>query len=348
MSSLITLADPTSEPASDLLATPGAFAWWYLDLVDEDGDGFVLIWSFGLPFLPGAPRKPAERPSLNLAIYESGRLSFYLLQELQEGQVEKGAGYYRFDRSLIASRTFADHRYLRAQLDCPIPGSRRRLTGEVELVGAVPSGERTFGGDHSWTPVTGPAHCRAGFDTGEKMVRFEGHAYHDRNDSLRPLDALGIDCWTWGRRTGPDGTLIYYVLWPEGGTHPTAWAVEIAPGGASTLRSDLTLEAHPKRCGLYGMGYAERIELFDGGRSYLSAKTARIVDDGPFYLRTLVRIDGATGFGEWVRPSRIRRRWHQPFVEMRVHRPGRPNSFWLPLFTGPRRGRLGRLLGVAR
>jgi len=36
-----------------LLEAPGGFAWWYLDALDARGDGLVVIWSFGLPFLPG-------------------------------------------------------------------------------------------------------------------------------------------------------------------------------------------------------------------------------------------------------------------------------------------------------
>lgn len=346
MSPLIALADPTTEPTPDLLATVGAFAWWYVDLLDEEGSGFVLVWSFGLPFLPGEPRRPAERPSVNLVIYEAGRPTFYLLEELRPDDVQKGSGYYRFGRSLFASRTFSGHRYLRIHLDCSIPNSRRRLHGDVELVGVVPSGGRTSNADHSWTPLTGAAPCHARFDTGHSVMTFDGFAYHDRNDSLRPLDALGIDRWTWGRHAGREGALIYYVLWPEGDEPPTPLAVEIAPSGECTLRSDLEVREESIRLGLYGMDYADRIELFDGGSLYLSAKTTRLVEDGPFYLRTIVQIGGATGIGEWVRPHRIRRRWHQPLVEMRVHRPGRPNSIWLPLFTGPRRGRISRFLGV--
>ena len=65
-------------PAPEALTAPGGFVWWYLDLTDGAGNGVVLIWSFGLPFLPGyadAARKgqgqsPASRPSLNVAVYK--------------------------------------------------------------------------------------------------------------------------------------------------------------------------------------------------------------------------------------------------------------------------------------
>ncbi|HCA51752.1 MAG TPA: hypothetical protein DEP24_01675, partial [Mycobacterium sp.] len=54
------------------------------------GRAATLIWSWGLPFLPGyaqsaragRPRLPLQRPSVNLVVYEGGRERFYLLSEL--------------------------------------------------------------------------------------------------------------------------------------------------------------------------------------------------------------------------------------------------------------------------
>ena len=71
------------------LQRPGGFAWWYLDLVDDNGYGLVLIWAWGLPFLPGLardarrgqPSLPRERPAISFALYEGGRCTCYLLQE---------------------------------------------------------------------------------------------------------------------------------------------------------------------------------------------------------------------------------------------------------------------------
>ena len=50
---MLSLTSPDTPLDRTLLDVAGGFAWWYLDLVDERGDGLVLIWSFGLPFLPG-------------------------------------------------------------------------------------------------------------------------------------------------------------------------------------------------------------------------------------------------------------------------------------------------------
>ena len=61
---MLQLDDPHRPADRDLLASPGGFAWWYVDALDEQGNGIVCIWSWGLPFLPGDraahnPDKPA-------------------------------------------------------------------------------------------------------------------------------------------------------------------------------------------------------------------------------------------------------------------------------------------------
>ena len=78
---MIGLADPRGPLDRTLLDAPGGFAWWYMDAVDVHANGCVLIWSFGLPFLPGrgssarrgAPRTPRSDPSLNIALYKEGK-----------------------------------------------------------------------------------------------------------------------------------------------------------------------------------------------------------------------------------------------------------------------------------
>jgi hypothetical protein len=51
-----------------------------------------------------------------------------------------------------------------------------------------------------------------------------------------------------------------------------------------------------------------------------------------------------SGVGEAIIPDRVDHPLHRPFVRMRVHNLDGPNSMWLPLFSGPGRGRLRRLL----
>jgi len=90
------------------------------------------------------------------------------------------------------------------------------------------------------------------------------------------------------------------------------------------------------------------IRLLDGQTVWLDVKTRHLVDNGPFYRRFIVegRAEGqiAQGIGELLFPDKIDQDLMRPLVRMRVHRANLKNSMWLPLFCGPKDGRLGRLL----
>ncbi|HEX2188285.1 MAG TPA: hypothetical protein VHG51_05270, partial [Longimicrobiaceae bacterium] len=134
---MIEIGSTRREMDPALLRAPGGFAWWYADLVTPRGDGVVLIWSFGLPFLPGyadasrrgAPQLPADRPSVNVVAYSGGVPTVYLLQEYAAGEASwpgprtQQIGRCRFVRSGEGRRCTLD-----AELDCPLPGTADRLT----------------------------------------------------------------------------------------------------------------------------------------------------------------------------------------------------------------------------
>ncbi|MEQ9497248.1 MAG: hypothetical protein RIT81_10325 [Deltaproteobacteria bacterium] len=350
----IQLDDPNRAIDARVLDTPGAFVWWYVDAVDEHGDGVVLIWSFGLPFLPdvltrarnGAPLTPRERPALNVVGYENGEEAFYLLQTYAEATWRGDT--FTFGDSHIAVHRDAGAHHVRATLDCPIYRSTHRLRGTIELVGpaAHTTHAPTTPHPHRWTPLTGPAHLRAELEHGEHRFHFEGAGYHDRNVGTQPLDTLGIERWTWGR-TVAERTSIHYVLWGEEDTPSIAWLVDVDDGGAITL---LPASSHeepngaPKR--LYGMPHPPRTELYTPSGSVVELRERSVVDEGPFYLRTMLERDGRVGVAEHVVPSRIDRALHRPLVRMRVHEATRPCSMWHPLFSGPTRGRVRRLFGL--
>ena len=64
-----------------------SFSWWYIDVLNERGDGCVCIFSQGLPFLPASTDLKPDRYAMNVVLYKDGKESFYLLQEFPSSEV---------------------------------------------------------------------------------------------------------------------------------------------------------------------------------------------------------------------------------------------------------------------
>lgn len=357
---LIEIGDPRARGLPDsVLAARGGFGWWYVDALDAAGNGVVIIWSWGLPFLPGylsgvreGRGDPARaRPSLNVAIYENGKPSFYLLQTYpEEAASTDGEGNFRFGTTTI--RRVEDGR-LELKLDCEVPSSRHRLQGELRLEGSpirlpaslAPSPRP----HHRWTPVLGPSRLHGELRCGRQRFAFDGLAYHDRNEGERPFDQLGIRHWIWGRLVTEARTRIWYLCFSDHGPD-TAWGVELQRGGEMQLHAGLRPELRGVRKGTFGTRTWDEVGLrHPDGTLFARARTRQRIDDGFFYARTVVEAasggEEGLGMAEWIEPGRIDRPRHRPLVRMAVHASEGPNSRWLPLFSGPRRGRIGRLLG---
>lgn len=363
--SLITISPPDQPLDRGLLDAPGGFAWWYADMVDRDGNGLVLIWAFGLPFLPGyadaarrgQPQRPAQRPSLNLATYREGELDFYLLKEFAADEVtwsEDGEAWTFGDNRLV-SRIEGGRRLMRATLSTDVPGSAERLEGTITIEGTP---RRSFDGEtaseglpeHDWSPLTVLAEGRADlrFPDGTSW-RCRGRAYHDRNGGGVALHDVGIDHWIWGRAPLEDRELIYYLLWPSPDDEPVSLGLEIDHDGHTVAHRDLGITRLDSSRNIGGLRWWRELELSVDEQAWLNVSHEWTVDSGPFYMRYLTRAaapDGetATGVGELCEPARIDLGRHRPLVKMRVHRSVGRNSMWLPLFSGPREGRVSRLL----
>lgn len=366
---LIRLNHPERSLDARLREAKGGFAWWYMDLLTDEGDGMVLIWSFGLPFLPGyqdAARRGAAdgagaRPSLYLATYRGGKEQFYLFQEHAEadGGWDPDRHVFRFGNSRITSLQRDGRRYVWADLDCALPGTDQRLRGEVWLDGVARRDEEvaeaTDLNAHDWSPLTGPARGGAELRVGAKTIRVEGRAYHDRNGSAVHLDGHGIEHWVWGRVAAAGSELIYYVLYPTQGT-PTVLAMEVLEDGRTRHLRDVSVELHGARLARYGMPYWSHVRLLRSGRPWLIVRHRRLVDDGPFYLRFFTEAElgyraggrPQPGSGELLRPGRVDLPVWRPLVRMKVHQTSLGNSPFVPLFSGPKAGRLARLLGTLR
>lgn len=356
--SLIHLSLPTHRLDPDLLDSNGGFLWWYADAVNEQGDGFVVIWSFGLPFLPGyaaaqrAGRAPTarSRPSLTVCIYQGGKLDFYLLQEYApEDATWDHDGCWKFADSIFESSTIDGQRVLNAQLSMPVPGSDSKFVAAASIAGVArrrgPNDARNS--THDWSPLVGPAVAKFEARHGADNWRFTGRGYHDRNGGRVAMHAQGISRWLWGRIPFDTFERIFYLSWPHHGP-PELHGLDILSDGTTRHAGELSVAVASSNRSYTGPTYPRRIELTVEGSLWLSVNVAHVIDEGPFYLRFMVngRLEGqsALGIAELVLPDAIDSDHLRPLVKMRVHTPKGWNSVWLPLFSGPRRGRIRRLV----
>jgi carotenoid 1,2-hydratase len=338
-------------PAKDdfsptLLGKPGAFVWWYVDVVDESGSGAVLLWSFGLPFLPGASgREPRKHPALSLAVYERGRAQFYVLQELDPARCMWGDRTWALEDSRI-TRTDADGRVrIDADLALPIPGGLL-ATGTFALEGPIRVGESSRNARHSWEPIAlGGTRATLTLVSEGHVFRVNGSGYFDRNGGEVPLAAPGVRSWRWGRVSFGERTLVFTQV--EHGESTRARLFDSDGSGRFLEHAVTGSRLESWRPGGLGPAWPQRIVL-DSALGRVVFEQDAPLDAGPFYVRSPVSavVDGRRGRGlsEHVLVDRLDRPHHRPFVDMRVQRTVGPNSFWLPLFSGPREGRLRRLL----
>lgn len=343
-----------------LLEAPGGFAWWYADAVDASGSGFVCIWSYGLPFLPGymgdhrRGRAPGSgrRPSLNLAVYEAGRPIFYTLLELPEDRATWRDDSWRFGDSTFTFRPEGGRDVLTATLDLPVPGRPGRLTGGFTVAGPrmrPPGGEVPDRLQHAWTPRMGPATATAELHLDDRLFwRFSGTGYHDRNGSEHAMIDLGIDHWIWGRQILGDQLVIYYLTWPtDPDAPPLLELITVGPDGVLRRTDDVAVTLGRRRRAWFGMPWWDTL-VVEGLAEPLHLRFAPPLDDGPFYLRALTEAamgrHRARGIAELCRPDRIDADWMRPLVKMAVQQERGPNSLWLPLFVGTQHDRWSRLL----
>jgi carotenoid 1,2-hydratase len=350
-----------------LLDAPGGFVWWYVDALDAAGDGFVCIWSWGLPFLPGraaawragTPQATVDAPSVNLAVYRGGKQVAYHLLQVPSDEAVWHDDHWRMGASHLRRVTDASGEIcVEGDLTLPVPGDPEPLRATFSVRGppaSWPAPDVEPAADaHRWAPLVGPARATARFTHGDTTVlAFDGTGYHDRNGCPVPLDALGLEHWVWGRLTTaatletPASLLIFYLSWP---TDPDAQPFLLvsradADGRFRFVECPVTLG--PRRTGRFGMRWWTTITL------HLPEGPVQVdvdppAEDGPFYLRTRISTahpsTPAIGWAELCRPDRVDTGAMRPLVAMCVQPPARPGSVWLPLFSGPRAGRWARLL----
>ncbi len=367
---MIELSGADDELPVELLEAPGGFLWWYVDLIDKNGDGLVVIWSFGLPFLPGyanAARSgrfqlPVQRPSLNISHYRAAKLDFYLLQEFDSREVswhrEAQQATWRFGESRLRSAKCGDQHQVQLDLRLDVPGMKWPAVVELEARGPAVCGQweseitrfrpETKRSVHDWRPLLCMGEGQGFLATSQGRVSVSGRAYHDRNGGCVPLHDIGIDWWAWGRVATAEEEFVYFVLDDESGRRETVFLTVDARGVGRRLKRCRLGDEKMKKS-LHGLRVWRSVTVYRDGDRWFDIRFDDLVDSGPFYARSIPRARDSRGrwhrgSAEFCDPQRIDLRRHRMLVQMRVHRRGGDNSMWLPLFSGPKKGRVRRLI----
>lgn len=330
------------DPEGAMLQAPGGFTWWYADLVDGAGNGFVLIVAFGLPFLPGyaqaaragRPQRPIERPAVVVAAVEGGRPWFWSVTELDQtaiswtdGDIRTSLGRIRWSSSTAGSPSAPFE--FDADLHGSLGGCEWTAGLQVRGHSRAPGAGEPAHAAHEWN-VLGVGEGRATLRAGGRALTVTGRAYVDRNASDAPLHEADSP-WCWGRLALPGRDLVWYAADRDGRT-------------VSIDRDATSIGPRPQittwRVGRWGQWVPAAIALEGGGVSL------RPFDDSPFYTRFLaegtVRGERAYGMAEWCVPARIDAGWIRPLVRMAVPPANALGSRWLPLLAGPAHGRIAR------
>jgi hypothetical protein len=243
-----------------------------------------------------------------------------------------------------------DNIVLTVDLDAQVPQSRERVLGQIVLSGprlSLPMAEGVS--SHQWSPKTTAAQGHLSLRHGKESTQVGGRGYFDSNFSSVPLHEQGIESWRWGRLSFEDETFVYYDIAPQVGASTTHVFVQESGGSRKLVPLGLhSVGRRQERLGAYGVSSPRELR-FSTTRGDYSISCRHLVDDGPFYQRFLIEGEGpngarAHGVSEVVIPSRVDLSWQRPFVRMRTHRVGRDNSPFLPLFSGSRVDRVGRMV----
>ena len=243
---------------------------------------------------------------------------------------------------------FREEDRLFIQLNMKIPKSNEIIQGTIDVRGVIrKNGTRETDTLHEWVPILMPAIASVNLKTGSINYNFDGRAYHDHNSSLVPLHDLNIKRWWWGRVAFDNHELIWYSLLPKNDEAPIHMSISINENGETTILENKQSELIGMKTSRYGLTWPSQFILTAPWEENIKIDVCSKIDDGPFYHRYIVKSQTKKGQGfgyaEQVVPDLVDKDWMKPLIKMRVASPNR-NSFWLPLFSGPKKGRWGRLI----
>jgi carotenoid 1,2-hydratase len=299
--------DSHGAPRFDQQVGPGAYLWWYVDAISDDGQNALSIIAFvGSVFSPyyawaysrkGTAVNPENHCAINVALYGKGGKR-WAMTERGKARVDRTRDHFVVGPSHIKWQ----HDHLQIELNevcVPFP---HRVRGTVRVYPTALSGfvaELDDAGRHRWGPIA--ACARLEVDLLKPDIKWQGEAYFDSNEGDEPVNRP-FQAWDWSRSRMRDGsTAVLYDLRQTNG-HERVIARRFALDGSSQA-----FEPPPKRTTLPKTLW--RIDRSVRAEAGAPAHVTETLEDAPFYARSLLSTrllgESVTSVHETLLPQRL-------------------------------------------
>ena len=298
---------PDGVAGFDAQVPSGGYRWWYLDGLSADGrHGLTIIGFVGSVFSPdyamgrrSGGADPENHCALNVALYGEGGHRWSMTERGRRSIAREA------ERFAIGPSTMRwEEGALVIDIDevtVPIPS---RLKGRVRLTPSAICAHEVLldpAGLHTWRPVAPFSRIEAEFEN--PRLSWEGIGYHDSNWGAVPLED-SFESWVWSRAAMNDGAaIIYDTVLKGGGT--SAFALEISGGGEVRPREV------PPRAEMPTTFWRMKRHMRAGG----SFREVSLLEDSPFYTRTLLRVPAEGGEADAFHESLSLARFRNPVVQ---------------------------------
>jgi carotenoid 1,2-hydratase len=305
-------------PDFTVAVATGGYAWWYLDALSDDGQhGLTVIAFIGSVFSPyyaaarrHGPADPRDHCAINVALYGAGGHRWTM--------TERGAAALHRTPTRLAigpSSMTADDHSLTLEFDeitAPWPS---RVRGTIRLEAPL-CGDHVVtldaAGRHRWRPIA--ARARIDVTLTQPALSWSGHGYFDSNAGDAPLEQ-DFRAWHWSRAEGDDATLVLYDVERRDGS-TLAFGLRCGVDGSVAAFEPPPAAALPRS--RWGVARATRADTPDG------AQLTQVLEDGPFYARSVVRSrllgQDVVAVHESLSLDRFRTRWVQALLPFRMPR----------------------------
>ena len=306
-------------PRFDQNVGAGAYLWWYVDAISDDGQYALSIIAFvGSVFSPyyahafarhGSAADAQNHCAINVALYGPGCRRWTM--------TERGCTSMQRDHQRLAIGPSqlvwkGDHLEIGLnEVSVPIP---RRVRGTVRV---YPSALTNYSanlddqGKHRWGPI-GPC-ARVEVDLQKPGLKWHGHGYLDSNEGDEPV-TVPFKTWDWSRARMADGsTVVIYDVTQTNGVQTVLAERFRRDGSHESFTPASEREQLPNTLWRVNRGMRSGETDIEGTAANRPATPTRILDtleDTPFYARSLLQTtlmgERVVAMHETLEPQRLR------------------------------------------